>query len=221
MPRKNFLNENYFDVIDTEDKAYFLGFLFADGCISKSQWNYLIVLSLQEGDKYILEHFNKQLDSSYPLRRQSPRKPTRQAQFSLHLSSKKLFERLNDLGCVPKKSLILKFPERIISNHLISHFIRGYFDGDGSIFIYKRPKNGHIRYNLSVISSTIFINGFLKFIGYGRVETCKNDKNSAWLPAGKENLMKFINFIYEDASIFLKRKREKSLEVIKHITRND
>lgn len=55
----------------------------------------------------------------------------------IQISSKTLTADLLKLGCTPRKSLTLKFPNDGIfkSNDLIRHFIRGYFDGDGSVFI--------------------------------------------------------------------------------------
>ena len=50
--RKHIINEKYFDSIDSEDKAYFLGLLFADGCVAKNGYN--ICLTLKNNDKHIL-----------------------------------------------------------------------------------------------------------------------------------------------------------------------
>ena len=137
-------NESYFETIDSKDKAYFLGFLFADGCISLGvHGQYLFKLSLK--DKYPILLFRKYLNSNKPISEinQSERSySSGTVMYSLEYSSPKTFQDLCNLGCSPNKTFNLKFPK--IPKELESHFIRGFFDGDGSVFIHKynKIKNG-------------------------------------------------------------------------------
>lgn len=103
------LNENYFDIVDTEQKSYWLGLQKRDLNHIKLFKNHLSC------DKTIYHNLNNCV---------------------LRLESKHMCESLIKLGCIPRKSLILKFPtEEQVPNHLLRHFVRGYFDGDGSAYL--------------------------------------------------------------------------------------
>ena len=129
------LNERYFEVVDTEDKAYFLGFMYADGCVTLKQSKYLIMtISLQDRDKHILESFKRCMQFEGNISLHKARDCNSRSQFCISISSKKLCTDLIKLGCNPRKTFTLKFPtEEQVPSHLIHHFIRGFFDGDGTL----------------------------------------------------------------------------------------
>lgn len=126
-------NENIFDSIDTEEKAYWLGFIFADGNISspnkKGKPIYTFEISLQLADTNHLYKFNKFMEH------QKNNVKTDSFRCRWSVTNKHLWEILNSYGCTPRKSLTLEFPKLEIfkDKSLIRHFIRGYFDGDGCI----------------------------------------------------------------------------------------
>ena len=126
-------NEYVFDVIDTEEKAYWLGFIFADGNISspnkKGKAIYTFEISLQLSDTNHLYKFNKFMEH------QKNNVKTDSFRCRWSVTNKHLWETLNSYGCTPRKSLTLEFPKLEIfkDKSLIRHFIRGYFDGDGCI----------------------------------------------------------------------------------------
>jgi hypothetical protein len=129
------LDEHYFDEIDTPNKAYILGFLYADGY--NNEVNHTIVLTLHEKDKDILEKIRKELKCEKPLYHISSvnkhdGKP-RELE-SLILASKHMSETIKKWGLVPNKTFTLEFP-KFLSDNLVCHFIRGYFDGDGCAWI--------------------------------------------------------------------------------------
>ncbi|HEX5186476.1 MAG TPA: hypothetical protein VFV86_06260, partial [Nitrososphaeraceae archaeon] len=127
--RKYSFNYNYFDIIDTEDKAYFLGLLYADGnnCNKRG----VVRLELQSSDVNILEKFNKYIDNHKPIRYTNKHNYNKA---EIELVSKSFSFQLSKLGCVPNKSLILRFPtEYQVPYDLTHHFVRGYFDGDGCL----------------------------------------------------------------------------------------
>lgn len=133
------LNQKYFDIIDDEYKAYWLGLLYADGCNKDDRGSWSI--ELQEQDKYLLDGLNKSLNCEKPLlfRDLKSKKPNWSNSYTLEINSKYMCERLTELGCHPRKSLTLKFPtENQVPVHLLQHFIRGYIDGDGCIFYLKK-----------------------------------------------------------------------------------
>ena len=119
--------------------------------------------------------------------------------------SKKITSQLNNLGVVHNKSLILKFPD-FISDELMPHFIRGYFDGDGSFsrYILKTCVNPHIQ----IIGTPEFLNKILEHTSLnGRIGKDKRWKNNTeYIEFDKDNGIKFINYIYDNCNIYLDRK---------------
>jgi hypothetical protein len=198
--RKYKFNENYFDSIDTEQKAYWLGFLFADGNVYRNQ----MTLKLSNLDKLHLELFKKHLQSEHLIYDELGKYS------SLVIGSKKFSESLISNGCVRKKSLIIEFP--ILQNDLVRHFIRGVFDGDGCIsFIKKNPK--YKRWCIAS-GSKRFIESIKevveKEINYN-LKLYKR-KNIYVLVSGKKNIVKSIfDFMYKDATVYLDRKYQKFL----------
>ncbi len=143
--RKYLINENYFDTIDNENKAYILGLLYADGN-NYPELN-TVQLSLIESDKLILDKITNLIQPDKPLKyvsKQYMRDKGVKAspQYNLIITNKHISKRLIELGLVKNKSLILTFPiKEQVPEHLYNHFIRGYFDGDGCIHVNK--KNNH------------------------------------------------------------------------------
>jgi hypothetical protein len=202
--RLNF-DTNYFESIDSEDKAYFLGLLIADGYNSNKQ----IILSLQEQDKHILEIFIDKLNYTGNLKFRKKESETHQNQYSLVLSSQKICSDLSKLGCIKNKTHFAYFSN--ISQKLYSHFIRGVFDGDGCI----------CGTNFSITGNNLLIESIQQIL----VRECnlKNTKISA-----KENRPKNIvdlnyrgryqicrirDYIYRNATIYLNRKHEKFYKI--------
>ena len=125
-------NHNYFKTIDTEEKAYILGFLYAHGYNSDKQ----VVISQLEQDVDILEKINKALDADTQIKRQL-QSSNNKTVCKLCYSSIDMCVDLTNLGCFRNKSLACTFPT-FLDKSLIRHFIRGYFDGDGCVWIGKR-----------------------------------------------------------------------------------
>ena len=115
-----------------------MGFLYADGGVTAKNNKYILALSLSTKDIEHLEKFKKNLNSTNPIRTKPGSGYLPNTYYvALELYSKKLVTDLINVGCYPNKSLTLKFPNTNYFNDpsLIRHFIRGYFDGDGSAFI--------------------------------------------------------------------------------------
>jgi hypothetical protein len=160
--RKYNINETFFDEIDSEEKAYFLGLLYADGYNHPASSHTSI--ALKESDRSILEKlrdliYNEPWPLKYKIRRKGAEGDltNRQNQYQLCFSSKYLANKLVEFGCYPDKSLTLQFPN-FLSKNLMPHFIRGYFDGDGSISLYKENNRGSIimKSSWSIVSSHSF-----------------------------------------------------------------
>ncbi|UCB56522.1 MAG: hypothetical protein JSV30_04755 [Candidatus Omnitrophota bacterium] len=132
------LNEQFFKTW-TKEMAYVLGLLYADGNMHKNKSSFS--LSLKEKD--FLERIRNSLESTHPIKKSKV-----QELYHLTIGSGKMIEDLLKLGFIPRKSLKIKFPDMPIA--YISHFIRGYFDGDGSII----KKNDSNVYKASIVTGS-------------------------------------------------------------------
>jgi len=125
-----------------------------------------------------------------------------------YVANKHLWETLNAYGCTPRKSLTLKFPKKEIfkDEGLIRHFIRGYFDGDGCI---SRHLCKHIVSPLvSILGTSEFLNSIEIYSNiYGSILKDKRWKNNTkYINFKKPEAIKFINYIYNNSTIYLDRK---------------
>lgn len=212
--RKYSLDENYFDIIDSPNKAYILGLLFADGCNSENIHN--IKLELQERDRHIVESVAKELCTNKPLKtiRLHDKNPAWQNTCQLIVTNKHMSETLSQHGMVPNKSLMLNFPTSIPEN-LYSHFIRGYFDGDGHIEWSKSKF-------LTIASTRQFCEAIkdicYRFLGISTTiyDTANKNSNTKILHVfSKARILKFLDFIYGDAELYIDRKY-KSYQLIRN-----
>ena len=196
-------NERIFDQIDSEEKAYWLGFIFADGYISSSPLRkevksiYQFELSLGIKD---IEHLNKfKIFMAYEKDIIIDENRCR-----FIVSNKHLWTVLNELGCTPNKSLYLTFPN--IPQNLVKHFIRGYFDGDGCISRYVH--NTCITPHIELLGTKQFLEQVLLYSGVSaKYKQDKRHSEETWsLEWSKQEGINFINYLYQDCSIYLNRK---------------
>lgn len=159
------LNCDYFEDIDTEAKAYFLGLIFADGSISKkgvrSYHNTSLHLSQVFENKYLLEELTKELGSDLPVkvhvRKKNGRADQKMARVDFH--SEKLCDDLLKLGMsVNRQEQDIRMPA--LNPDLMPHFIRGYFDGNGSVFLTKN-KEGKIGIASNFVGAKSFLSEIL------------------------------------------------------------
>ena len=139
--RKVNLNHDYFEVIDTPEKAYWLGFIMADGCIYKGADKYSLRLqiNLKSSDIEHLEKFQRAINSSYKIQ---VKKVGNSETCILKINSTKFCKDLIKHGVTERKSIVCQYPK--IPEELNIHFIRGYFDGDGS---FSKAKHG-LKFNI-------------------------------------------------------------------------
>ena len=144
--RKYFFNQDFFEEIDCEEKAYFLGLIMADGYISPNQRT--ISIALKREDEHILQKLLDCIGSESPL---ADKKNGKQKVLTIH--SRKMVIDLERYSIKHNKTYTLAFPK--LREDMYRHFIRGYFDGDGYI--------GQ-RQSTLVISSVVFLEEFLNFM---------------------------------------------------------
>ncbi len=215
--RKYELNENYFDNIDSEDKAYFLGILYADG--TNSLKNYEVSLRLQETDLNILMKLNSLIQPTKPIGFIKSKNINWQNQYRLLINSKKISKRLSELGVTPNKTFITTYP-LFLDNKFNKHFIRGYFDGDGSVFFNKINKNlgicitGTENLIISIQNILIKTENFNKTKLSNRYPE-RNTNTRSLNYFGNNNAKNFYDYIYENATIFMERKKNKFEKYLK------
>jgi len=202
MIRVNNFNDDYFETIDTEDKAYFLGLLFADGNIYTAR--HRVQITLANEDAYILQAFADCIGYTGKMY------IDRGKYSKLILPSKKMCADLTKLGCTPNKSLTLQFPTEV-PNELMHHFIRGYFDGDGHISKDKKLVKPY--YHINITSSKSFMERLKEVLLENSIETgtlykrYKDREHSAHTTfVLNKSAKQFVEYIYNNASLFLTRK---------------
>lgn len=222
MKAKYTLNENFFDEIDTEEKAYFLGFLYADGY--NQEKGHKIIINLQARDKNILDKFKVLIESTKPIYFIPLKKkhPTWQDEYSLHLINRRISARLKELGCYQGKSMNLKWPPQgAIPPDLMKHFIRGYFDGDGCLRV-RQPKNSKF-YLVSFVANDEFMKAFVKYIKQElKIKFAVHPHKKIYQAElySRGDCLLFLNYIYQDNKISLDRKYNLYLEFLDYIQKN-
>lgn len=211
-------NEYYFHNIDTPAKAYWLGLMYADGCVKSTGPEISISLTDKEHvEKFknaigavnhkISEIHDKRFENAKPL-------------YAFRIKDKQLHADLIKWGCVPKKSLILStFPN--IPRDYIHHFLRGYFDGDGCLYYQKSTNN----YRISFTSgSEDFLNEVKKELGVEKLSLGhEKGKNTCQLQiSGRHQVERILNYLYEGATedIRLDRKYETYLKCLDWVHRH-
>jgi hypothetical protein len=130
--KKYTFDENYFTHIDSPEKAYWLGFLFADGYNTDDE----IVIELAKKDITHLVKFKKTIKATQLISTRSKydKNQLNTKEFaSIRISSREMCKILSIHGMIKNKTYTLKYPD--INSEYDRHFIRGFFDGDGCIFI--------------------------------------------------------------------------------------
>lgn len=211
-------NYNYFETIDTEDKAYWLGFIYADGNVNKARST--LRINLQARDNLHLSKLNKCVDGNFNIRIYDEKHGDKMyLMCQILVYSTKIIRDLMDKGVVPHKSNIITFPG--LQNDLIRHFIRGYFDGDGSVCERKHKKGPS-----DLVCS--FTCGSLEFLESLRVILFSNDIKSYLVKdkrgekyslslAGLQNPDTFLHYIYDDSTVYLDRKYIKKENLYKSL----
>jgi hypothetical protein len=199
--RKYTLNENYFNIIDSEDKAYFLGLLYSDGCNNGSGF----YITLQDRDNDILQKFKNFINFNGELKFIKGKKEVNY--YSLNVSSIKISKVLFDIGCNINKTVNGKFPT-IVPENLMNHFIRGIFDGDGSISIDKRNQ-----LSFSLTGKTQIIRDIANILNDKcrlnvKIRTPKRYKCDIAIYSfgGNKQAKRVQDYLYNDSTIFLERK---------------
>ena len=207
-------NERYFQDIDTERKAYFLGYLMADGNVTiRHNSQPAISLEIHEKDKHILDVLKEELQTNNSVSLSCKGRTT----YTLRVHSNLMARDLAKYGIVPHKTGIEQIPVSLLKEEFIQHFIRGFFDGDGwfSISYYGNCPKMAIGFAKNITMLTDIRNYLHKKLGVTLVKVHEyNDLTKGYLGYGmlmftkRQNVLDIGNFMYKNATIFLDRKYE-------------
>lgn len=205
---------DFFKCIDTEEKAYILGFICADGHVDKSTNR--ITFAIKDDDYSILESIKAAMHSTHPIKRgvekNNPYKKSCNKtlhQCILSINGKELVAPLIQMGIAGNKTYTLDSSIMdYIPDNLVRHFLRGYFDGDGCISWDKRYNWGN--------KSVVIVAGNLEFL-QGTFNKVFPTKCAITLNKGsrqcyrytiqdKKEVLRFLALLYNDAKIYLERK---------------
>lgn len=208
----------------SHNQAYFFGWLLSDGCIQK---NNEIKIGVAACDVDILIKLKNIIEFTGPIR-QVKRKSHKviimgrechaQDMRVLSIANKELANFFRNLKIDNQKTVSLTFPTWLNSN-LLPHFLKGFFEGDGSIKHYKNC------YSIDIVATHDFCSGLqcilqneLSISPYMR----KADNSKAYKISlcGNYQVLKFLNWIYQDKTYYLDRKFQKYLDFVRFLRLN-
>jgi len=224
--RKYTFDFNFFDEIDTEEKAYWLGFIYADGSVALNPHRLRISLVV-EGKRH-LEKFKDAIGYTGkvlgPYHVSSKNKGGKKTKYTLECCHTGFVEALMKHGVIPNKTFLVSFPD--IPKELRRHFIRGLFDGDGSVSV-GTTKYRHKVYKTPTFSICGAVPKFLEDVVDVIVEEANVSKNTV-IDRSKEEYdrelknstaslfsysgtpaLRIRDWLYEDSSVSMDCKKEK------------
>ena len=217
----NTINENYFDEIDTADKSYIFGFMWADAYCSNTTRQPILKIDLQDQDKELLLKFKDKFNwsgniTSYVAKKGHSYRPEDSIVYRLAICNKGFINSLCEKGLVPHRELS-HLPYNCLSSKYTKDFIRGYFDGNGSISI---DKNNRICVN--ICGGTNIVNDIASYLvseleishissHHRRVN---NPNNTTIVFTRNKDKLKILNFLYNNSSLYLDRKYNKYQKAI-------
>lgn len=184
----------FFETIDSESRAYWLGYIMADGCVTITQSNRVEVSSK---DIEHLKKWNAAIRSPHRILMSYGKYGK-----SVHCS-KEMVDDLIRHGVVPRKSLTLRFPTTI-PEQLIRHFIRGYFDGDGCLSLSRKPGRRSQVY-VSFVGTGPFVASIRDILG---ITNAIRPRGNVFVMecTGNMKAKRILDYLYEDATVYLDRK---------------
>lgn len=214
------INENIFETIDTKEKAYWLGMLTGDGCITNRND---LSLSLEQSDKYLIYEFRKFLSSNHPIRmiNNRPKKDgSPSISCELKITNKKIVSDLRKYNFHSDKTHFMEFPK--ISEELLSNYMLGLVDSDGCFCLKTHYKNKNIKsLSFSFVGPTQFVEKF-QYILINKCNVSKTKlntyKNTNFIRmvnyGGYKHIFSIVKFLYSDTTICMNRKKKIAIKFL-------
>lgn len=212
VKRRYSLDETCFENVSSEEQAYWLGFLAADGCVylPRNNRQAFVQITLQRNDEEHLQKFQSFLKSTRPILRHEKSEDKKYS--TLSISSDKIAHDIGLYGVCPRKTYTDNWPEHL-PEELLPAYIRGYFDGDGSI------SHNFTMNKMHLVSVTIvgFLPNIQHFKDYFDKVGIKNNitidkRKKSDIPfcllffPNKKAKNSFLHLIYDNANVYLERK---------------
>ena len=212
--RKYYLDESTFNIINSEEKAYWLGFFLADTCI-KGRNNSMFSISLKKEDSYILKDLNSFLKSNYPIKEERIKlKEKTYETSSLRISSKPFCESLEKFGIINNKTFKTTFNyNNEVPKEFLSSYLRGIFDGDGwfSNSLHTKGKSKELGFcgtkEICEGIQLLLLNELNVRTNLSKIKKIYRIRIS-----NKDDILKVYNYLYKNKTYYLKRKYEKIKE---------
>lgn len=210
--RKYYCNFDFFEKIDSEEKAYWLGFIVGDGNIHKN----VLHIGVHVDDYDFLCLFNKAIGGNHPVVKKtytSKGKPSQIAR--IDVVSRKMMTDLFDKGVIPNKTgrMDMNLTLSKVPKKLQKHFIRGFFDADGSFSLVERNDKMTFKLGgkgigfLDPVQKIIVEEANLSLNKLYGAKQCKDFYTLAW--GGTNHLYKIYLYFYKDTNVCLDRKKTK------------
>ena len=199
---ENERSSHIFETIDSEEKAYWLGFLYADGYIGTNTNH--VELTLQTSDAQHIQKFADFINFTGKIQRNKIK--TR-----ISFRDKIMHNDLIHLGCSPQKSLDLKFPsEDQVPIGFLKDFVRGYTDGDGYLGV---SKKGKPRLEFTC-GSEVFLKSMCRIMQWKKHKIYDDKRSNAKsLQYYGQDAYEILKALYKDSNIYLDRKYKKFIEI--------
>lgn len=212
LTKRNF-NKSFFNCIDTEEKAYWLGFIFADGCIYiKDQNSKALKITLQIGDIDFLRKFINSIEGNFDVKEIQKFSYGKVRKFcEVYFKCKEMVTDLEKYT-TPNKTNTVKMPD--IPIELERHFLRGFADGDGSFYCGKKSN----RKSFEIVSnSPKMLEDIRNILMKNNINSNIYKKQNGNLKLGIYNfkdLKKIHNYFYNNCNIYMERKYIKSQKIL-------
>ena len=199
---KDIFNEEYFSIINHQNKAYYIGLLLTDGSISLREHSEPTVrIELNKRDKYIIEQFKNELQSNNKIA------DTKKDCVSFRVTSQTMVNDLEKYYVIPQKTKLTQLP--VLEEKYMPHLIRGILDGDGWVYRQSSKKVyfGFCGSELLMAQIRDYLHQTLNLypVKIGLYE----NKIPQILYGSKHDVKAFYEFIYKDAEIYMNRKKDK------------
>ena len=204
---------NFFETIDTEEKAYWLGFILADGYLNNQG---VVGIELSVEDEIHLHKFKTSIKSEAPIKTYNKNSTFgKQTNCRFQIANEILYFSLLDLGITRNKTNDGKIPN--VSKPLLKHLIRGYFDGNGSISISELKRSeGYRCKHISFCGTKEILESIQQESGFDWTWSKRRDNgtNNYQISVGRvQDLKQFLDYMYTDSTVYLDRKHEKYLKI--------
>ena len=222
--RKKAVDSTYFNKIDSEEKAYFLGYILCDGCVSKNQRGYLR-FNFASKDREIVERLRYCIKSEHTI---SSAPQGSYPFYQIFIADKVFCESLISLGVVIRKTWnqhTCYIPE----GHLLAPFIRGLFDGDGTVGTWKvvGAKGTYLRPRVCFNNLNLHLHRVIKDFCEslaGCTTTISRWREQTWrtrVVGGRQGTQSFLKAVYVNSNVHLSRKYQTAMELLEYYTEEE